>query len=323
MAVLIEAVSVIIRREAIQSRYSGKWQSFLRESPNNTRCSDGEIVRIGFFTESAARIFVSQLEQRGLIFRCEGQAKDIALMDQLHGPSCPVPWLEYGQVLIGQDKISACWAKGSASKQIIVPDNWRFEGSLSEKQSFAHANGDEINFSALILGALRTNAPVENKIPNFPIHERLENDFLPKALLIAENEGRDIAFSHFVVGIILRLLSRPVEAESRFRQANELQPGVLNTLQELVRCLGEQNRDQEALVFAREAVTIAPRDAGAWSNLAMAFMQCGHQREARQAIDKAILFDPKDPSIRYINDNFDNYFCAEGSNANSAKIEFI
>lgn len=50
MAVLIEAISVVVRKDAIEKRFPGGWDSFLDEIPNNTLCTDGELVRVGFMS---------------------------------------------------------------------------------------------------------------------------------------------------------------------------------------------------------------------------------------------------------------------------------
>lgn len=117
-----------------------------------------------------------------------------------------------------------------------------------------------------------------------------------------------MAFSHFARGLILRVLLERADAEAAFRRANELQPGVINILRELVRCLGEQGKHKEAIPFAREAVEAEPADAGAWGNLAMCLILTGQRQEARKAIDHAINLDPQDPLNRHIRDNFDKYF---------------
>src|SRR5688572_25941448 len=102
MAVLIEAISVIVRREAIQSRYQGNWPAFLNEFSNPTLCSDGEIVRVGFKSDENARTFVKHLEQHGLIFQHDGKSQDIALVDQSMNPMYPARWLECGAVKFGK-----------------------------------------------------------------------------------------------------------------------------------------------------------------------------------------------------------------------------
>ena len=141
-----------------------------------------------------------------------------------------------------------------------------------------------------------------------PIFTELQDRLLPEARRIAEGPGKDLAFAHFTHGLILRILQRHQEAETAFRHANQIQPGVINTLRELVRCLGEQGKHSEALPFARVAVSANPDDAGAWGNLAMCLIQSRERDEARKAIDHAIKLDPLNPLNRYIRDNFDGYF---------------
>ena len=141
-----------------------------------------------------------------------------------------------------------------------------------------------------------------------PLFEEFQDRLLPETERIASGPGRNMAFAHFTRGLVLRILKRLPEAEASFRKANELQPGVINTLREIVRCLGEQGKHSEALPFARKATEVGPVDAGAWGNLAMCLIQCGERAEARKAIDFAIDLDPQDPLNRYIRDNFESYF---------------
>jgi tetratricopeptide (TPR) repeat protein len=140
-----------------------------------------------------------------------------------------------------------------------------------------------------------------------PLFNRLNDELLPTVQKIAEDAGRQMSFAHFSVGLILRILHRWGEAENTFRKVNELQPGVINTLRELVWCLGEQGKDQEALAFARESTKVDLIDAGAWGNLAMCLLRCGERAEARKAIDYALDLDPQDPINLSIRDNFESY----------------
>jgi hypothetical protein len=48
MAVLVEALSVIVRREAIVRKDSGGWSAFVAAVSNETFCADSELVRVGF-----------------------------------------------------------------------------------------------------------------------------------------------------------------------------------------------------------------------------------------------------------------------------------
>lgn len=354
MAVLVEAISVIVRRDAMEKRFPGGWQGFLRQVPNATLCSDRDIARVGFMSPADVKAYTSMLEAGGLVFRKDGQAADFAVVDQLRGPTLPAPWLEFGKIETGGMKISACWIAGHSPKEIALPDGWEYEGSLSAKPGFVAENevDGQLKFLRREEGLdvyldLRTGKEMFRGRPNIegdsepaiftrletvchevlnleakmqplqalqdehglaPLFHRLNDELLPAVQQIAEGGGRSMGFSHFTAGLILRILHRLEDAEQAFRRANELQPGVINTLREIVRCLGEQNKHSEALPFAREAVNVAPLDAGAWGNLAMCLIQSGEREQARKAIDCAIDLDPKDPINRCIRDNFEGYF---------------
>lgn len=139
------------------------------------------------------------------------------------------------------------------------------------------------------------------------LYNRIEHGLLPEALRLARGYAKRIALSHVATGVMLRILSRRDEAIEYLREANRLHTHRIGTLLELVRCLGELHRDDEALPFAREAVQVAPVDPRAWCNLAISLMWCGMRDEAKAAIDKAIALDPKDPKARYFRDNFDRF----------------
>lgn len=345
MAVLIEALSVVVRRDAIAQRYAGGWEVFVDEVPNRTLSADDTLARVGFMQPNDARAFVSKLEKHGLTFLRDGRAVDLAVVDQVHGPTTPVDWLNIGDVEIDEGTTITIGWTGEPDGRVSLPDGWtpdpvhlvRHEDMDDRAKFLRHENGvdvyldlrtgkevfsgrpqvagggDDSAFNALeriILEALQLEAEAEplkalrDVESAVPIYERLEGELLPSARAWAEGEAKHMAMSHFVVGVISRILSRPEEAELALREANRLQPGMLNTLRELVRCLGEQDRSAEALPFAEEAAKVAPMDAGAWGNLAMCLIQCGKMEEAREALREALLIDPEDPINRTIRDNY-------------------
>jgi hypothetical protein len=354
MAVLVEAISVIVRRDAVENRFPGGWQGFLCQVPNRTLCSDDDFARVGFMSPGDVAAYTSTLEAGGLVFRKEGQAVDFAVVDQLRGPTLPAPWLEFGKLETDGMKISACWIAGQSPEEVALPDGWKYEGSMSAKSGFAAENtmDDRLKFlrreggndvyldlrsgKEVFIGrpaiagdsepAIFTRLEtifhdvlnIEAKMQPLqalqdenglaPLFHRLNDELLPIVQQIAGDAGRKVAFAHFTVGLILRILHRREEAERAFRKANELHPGVINTLRELVRCLAEQGKHPEALAFARETTEVGPVDAGAWGNLAMCLIQCGERAEARKAIDFAIDLDPQDPLNRCIRDNFESCF---------------
>ena len=47
MAVLVEAISVIVRRPAIDERFNGGWPAFLQAIPNRMGCHGNDLARVG------------------------------------------------------------------------------------------------------------------------------------------------------------------------------------------------------------------------------------------------------------------------------------
>lgn len=353
MAVLIEAISLIIRLEAIDAHFPGGRQAFEQTIPNSTACGDGTFIRVGFMTPADVGAYVSVLEASGLTFQRDGQTIDMAVVDQRRGPTVPSPWLEVGNISTKDMQVTACWAQGVTPGGIGLPRGWKFEGSLSQTSGFAAegSDGDHLQFlrrdndtdvylnlltgkevyvgrpsvagdtapalftrlekishEALDLdGQSQPLKAMGDSAAAAPLFQRL-TELLQETQRIATGPGVELAFAHFTNGLLLRILKRLPEAEAAFRLANQLKPGVINTLRELVRCLGEQGKHSEALPFAREASEVGPVDSGAWGNLAMCLIQCGERDEARKAIDFAIDLDPTDPINRTIRDNFDQHF---------------
>ena len=148
MAVLVEAISVIVRRDSIESKYRGGWVGFVNDSPNSTLCADDEIARVGFMDPSDVRSFVFNLEREGLTFLSDGKAVDLAVADQQRGLSTECEWLEFGRLRFGEKgEISACWffdgpRHGAGlhmegrTMQLATPEGWRFEDSLSRSFGF-------------------------------------------------------------------------------------------------------------------------------------------------------------------------------------------
>lgn len=353
MAVLIEALSVVVKRSAVEDRLEGGWSAFRAMIPNATGCWDDRLARVGFMTPTDVEAFVSMLEACGLVFRSGGEAVDLAVVDQVRGPTVPAPWLQVGRVPHAGKHIMVAWINGEEPSRIAVPAGWKMEGSLSASHGFVPTGteDDRIKFlrreggvdvyldlrtgkevyvgrstikgatpealltqlHALCHEVLALEAEAEplkalgDESGAAPLFQRLEHH-LEEAESIVGGPGRELAFAHFTHGLALRVLGRFKRAEKAFRRANDLQPDSINTLRELVLCLGKQGRVRDALEFAKRGTEVAPTDAGAWGNLAMCLIQSGERAEARKAIDFAIDLDPQDPKNRYLRDNFDSYF---------------
>jgi PAS domain-containing protein len=352
MAVLVEILSVVIRRDAVERSFRGGWAAFRgTPAPNRTLCSDGELIGIAFMAAADAGAYISTLEAAGLTFLCDGKAVDVALVDQQDGLLQPAPWLEVGPLHIQGCKVVACWLAGRNPETLAVPPGWKYEGSASQRPCVAgESDGDRFKwlrrengvdvYLNLVTGkevyagrpVIRGNTPAAlasqcraiclevldldakmqllsaqgDRKAAAPILHRLQEELLAEVDKLAEEPGPQRWFVHFARGLILRVLSRRADAESAFRKANELQPGEINTLLELVRCLGEQGKTSEALPFARQATGVAPVSSAAWSNLAQCLADCAQLDEARRAAKFAFDLDPQDPITREVRKKIEN-----------------
>jgi len=68
MAVLIEAISVVIRCETIAEKYPDGVDQYIQDCPNGTLCMDDDIVQVGFMFSDDVNAFIGNLERLG--FRC-------------------------------------------------------------------------------------------------------------------------------------------------------------------------------------------------------------------------------------------------------------
>jgi tetratricopeptide (TPR) repeat protein len=125
-----------------------------------------------------------------------------------------------------------------------------------------------------------------------PRYTRLQTEMLPELERLKQGPGQNIMMVYYAMGVVLRLLDRRSEAEAEFLSAHELEPENTAVLRDLVRSLGEQDRPQEALPFARKAANIAPTDATLVGNVAACLLECGDLKEAMTVITEALELDP-------------------------------
>ncbi len=111
MAVLVEGISVIIRREAIAEKFPGGWDAFVCDVPNRTLCADDKLTRIGFMSPEDVKAYVEDLERHGLIYLENENAIDLVVVDQIRGPTTQCEWIEFGHINMDGDankRVAAC-----------------------------------------------------------------------------------------------------------------------------------------------------------------------------------------------------------------------
>lgn len=139
MAVLIEAISVVVRVASIHDAFAGGWSAFEELIPNATLCCDNEIARVGFMVPADAESFINKLESKGLRFIVDGESVHIVVMEQNRGPMAKCTWAEFGHIDLDGNpdhRIAACRLIDSGEPQLFTPAGWEYESSLSQTYGF-------------------------------------------------------------------------------------------------------------------------------------------------------------------------------------------
>lgn len=138
MAVLVEAISVIIKKTSIEQKFRGGWSVFKENIPNQTLCDDDILVRIGFMSPYDVGGYIQYLERNGLTFLRSKQAVDLVVVDQLRGPTTPCDWIKLGYIRLSEHGIQllAAGICEADFENLDVPDGWTEENSISASPNF-------------------------------------------------------------------------------------------------------------------------------------------------------------------------------------------
>jgi hypothetical protein len=146
MAVLIEAISVVLSVSAIQNKFPGGWDKFKESIRNQTLCCDNEVARVGFMDPSDVENFIESVCSEHLTFIKNERSIDLAVFDQQRGLTTECDWLEVGKISWEGDpskRITVARLKGSQFNQIMTPKDWDYEGSLSHTFGFSPTAADK------------------------------------------------------------------------------------------------------------------------------------------------------------------------------------
>ena len=135
MAVLVEGISVVVRVERIKLAARGGWSAFVKNVPNRTLCTDGELARAGFMVRQDAAAYVDQLQRSGLVHLAHGKPFDFVVVDQLRGPTSPCDWVHFGVAWADDNPtklIAVCRLREGTTETIATPQGWSYDESLSK-----------------------------------------------------------------------------------------------------------------------------------------------------------------------------------------------
>lgn len=137
MSVLVEALSLVIRRITLDISYPGGADAFLaamcvEDCPARRLCSDDKLVSVSFFTPDDVTTVVNSLRELGIV-ELEGNSfHELAVIDQREGPTLPCDWLEWRQ---HRDGFTYAWLAGTEPGDMAAPADWTAEQSRSLTRS--------------------------------------------------------------------------------------------------------------------------------------------------------------------------------------------
>ncbi len=132
MAVVTDALSVLVTVENLDEIYPGGLNGYIRDVPNSTFCSDGLLTRVGFMTPVDVQIFTERLMAAGLRFQA-AEDSHVGIVDQITGATYYWEWFETTVISGG---IRLARVTGDDQEWIATPDSWTPEESLDLAQGF-------------------------------------------------------------------------------------------------------------------------------------------------------------------------------------------
>lgn len=126
MAVLTEALSMIVRESTLGESYPGGSEAFIAamsagECPARSVCSDGELVSASFHSAEDATAIAGRLEALGLVVVSDNVYVDIAFVDPRRGLCMHCEWLEWR---LDAEGYSYAWLAGTDCGELAAPPDW-------------------------------------------------------------------------------------------------------------------------------------------------------------------------------------------------------
>ena len=334
MALVIESFCVVLRCEALETRWPGGLRGFESCRPNNTFCTDGVLCRVSFMAADDARAFVARLADHGIEVPSDTRASDATIFDDRRGSWFPAPWLASGQRPFRSDgettEVLAVWLRGSEPGPVqappgFVPGQVAFIGTdelhaehelVSSSQgieTWRHKRSGKLRYvgrSVVADGQRLADAlrELSNRVwslaePHDAPLSTTDVLVLQAAAVRAEeleaamiNDPRPAVLR----GVAARRLGLWSKAEVAFRRVTALRPTYVGGWLDLTWALAEQGRHQEALGPAREALALEPDSLSAIGNLAATLWHVQAYPEAHELVARGLHLDPEDRVCRHL-----------------------
>ncbi len=329
MAVLLEAYSLLIRNEDLDSAYPAGAAGYLQDAPTTQSCTDGAITRVGFMAEADVRREAARLVAIGAIRSLEAVA--VVGADDTEVPS----WL----VLGSHGSTPCAWLQGESMGALAVPVGWapgqlqrldqaeieehlehlrtedrvdvyrdRRTGKLlyvgrtaGSRPPLSDAEAERLE--AVRLKAWRLLKPflgLSDRAPKSPNGFFARRSVKKGLTLLAEviEAAPDIYSNYWLRGMVRRTLDDGAGSLADLARAYELEPDHADVAREYSYACLSLGQGDEAVRVARRNLAANVDNAGLQSNLALALLVAGRVDEAWTTASQAVAADPHDPISR-------------------------
>lgn len=282
MSVLCEAISVIVTRNALDVAYPGGLRGYERDCPNSTFCADEHLTRVGFMHPDDVEEFLESLQRRsGLTVMEAGRFIDIAVVDQMTGPTRVCEWLDF----TSSGGVTRAWLAGETPGELVPPAGWRpadlrlttweeAEGlPISEGRDGMQVTIDAATGDVRYLGRTGSGPAGVDRWHREQLLARRGENNLAGAYEAAEawvENCPQAANAWYELGNSAIAANHPRRAVDAFRRALEFDPSFHEAAVNLGSALAEGGRAHEAIPVLTRAIDSGPPDPLAWFALANA-----------------------------------------------------
>ena len=131
MSVLVEALTIVVRRITLDLAYPGGHEAWIARhqtyaAPARYVSVDDHLVGVSFFSD-ALEEELEHLVSVGLVVLDDDEFQNVAVVDQADGLGYPCTWLEWMRPPVDGDRAplySMVWLHGTDPGTLAVPDGW-------------------------------------------------------------------------------------------------------------------------------------------------------------------------------------------------------
>lgn len=311
MSVVVEAFTLISRRETIDRTYPGGTPGFRLDFPESF-AADEHLVRMGSTDPRDVRVTIDRLQELGVRYASRYEYLEMAVAIHGVGPSAGCSWLRFER----RDDYSVCWLEGEGEGTLATPPGWTPERSRGWDE---WTRGDPSRFiptevaldeqglaevDPMFGGPRFRGVPFEDGTKLRRMLARAQNleregrgDELPNLYSRAASLNPRDAELAFRAGAVLDVAGRHDEAMASLDRAIELDPGHSSALACKGTMLNKLGRTEDGMALLQRAVEVGPENRLAWWNKAATERDADLLDEARLSYERFLLLAGDNPGF--------------------------